>query len=213
MMGAALLLGFRWVLGLVFVRAGGMKIRAARSLEQSVASYGLVPAFLHRPVARSLPIFEVCLGAACLLGVLPTVAGWVASMLLLGFACGVAWNLARGRRFDCGCGRTHDRPISSGLAVRDLALAAIAGVVALGPSGALAVWRGSSALPHPPTAMSELIPIPMLVILMLGVVPLRSALPSVWTSPQRPRQPSDDSGVGLSIVHVNRGARKAAKVA
>jgi uncharacterized membrane protein YphA (DoxX/SURF4 family) len=212
-MTAALLLGFRWALGVVFVTTGAMKIRAAGSLEQTLASYGLVPEFLHRPVARSLPLLEVCLGTACILGVLSTLAGWVAFMLMVGFASGVGWNLARGRRFDCGCGTTHDTPISWRLVLRDLGLAAMAGAVALGPSGALAVWRGSSALPHHAPVISELIPIPMLVILILGVIRLLSTLPSVWRGQHRPPRPSDDSDVRLSIVQANRGAKRAAKVA
>ena len=213
MIAAELLLGFRWVLGLVFVTPGAIKIRTTRSFEQTVASYGLVPAFLHRPVARALPILEVCVGAACLLGVLPRLAGWVAFALLLGFASAVGWNLARGRRFGCGCGTTHDTPISSSVVLRDLVLAAIAAAVALGPSGLFAMWRGSDALPHHPPAISELLPIPMLVIVILGVIRLLSALPPTWRGSPRPRRASNDSGIQLPVEHVNGGAETAAKVA
>jgi uncharacterized membrane protein YphA (DoxX/SURF4 family) len=210
---AALLLGCRWVLGVIFVTAGAAKIGDARSLEQSIAAYGLVPEFLQGPVARSLPVLEICLGAALVLGVLPTLAGWVACLLLVAFASGVGWNLARGRRFDCGCGTTRDTPISVGLVLRDLALATIAAAVALGPSGALAVWRGSSALPNHAPPMSELIPIPMLAILILGVVRSLFTNPSVWHGPQRPRRLGDHSGDRLSIVQVHGGASTPAKVA
>jgi uncharacterized membrane protein YphA (DoxX/SURF4 family) len=205
------LIGLRWVLGVVFVTAGIRKLRAAQSLERSIASYGLIPTFLHRPTARSLPIVELSLGAACMLGVLPTFAGWMAFMLLLGFACATGWNVARGRRFDCGCGTAHDTPISWGLALRDFGLAAIAATVALGPSGSLAVWRGSSALPHPAQPIPDLIPVPMLVILAIGVTRLLSASPPIWKWPQQPTNPSEDPGARISIVQTNGKLRSSAK--
>ena len=70
-----------------------------------------------------------------MLGVLPALASWMAFVLLLGFAGAVGWNVAHGRRFDCGCGAAHDTAVRWGLALRDLGLAAIAATVALGPSG------------------------------------------------------------------------------
>jgi uncharacterized membrane protein YphA (DoxX/SURF4 family) len=209
-----LLLGFRWVLGVIFVAAGAMKIGAAQSFAQSIASYRLVPEFLHHPIARSLPILEICLGTACVLGVLPMVAGWVAFVLLLGFASGVGWNLMRGRRFDCGCGcgTMHATRISWGLVLRDLGLAAVAVAVAVGPSGALAVWRGSSAVPNHLPAMSDLISIPMTVTLLLAAGRLLSASRSVWTESPRPGHSSDDMRASLPIVQVNGPANRVAKV-
>jgi uncharacterized membrane protein YphA (DoxX/SURF4 family) len=179
-MAGELLLGLRWMLGVVFVTAGAMKVGASQSLQRSISFYGLVPDFLHRPVARSLPSLEICLGTAFILGILPTLAGGAASVLLLGFACGVAWNLLGGRRFECGCGRLGGTAITWGLVLRDLSLAAIAAAVAIGPSGSLAVLRGSSPLPSHPPASSELIPVPMTVILVLFVIRSLSARPSVW---------------------------------
>lgn len=170
MIAAELLLGFRWMLGAVFATAGARKIAAGRAFEQSLASYGVVPEFLHLPFARLLPIVEIVLGTAFMLGALPLVAGWSALVLLLGFACAVAWNLFRGKRFECGCGMVGDGAIRWSLVLRDLGLAAIAAAVALGPSGSLAVWRGSAALPVHTLATAELIPVPMIAILALAVI-------------------------------------------
>ena len=208
---ADVILGLRWVLGLVFVTAGVLKLRVGRSFAQSIASYAIVPPFLHGPIARSLPIVELCLGGACMLGVLPIVAGWTACLMLLAFAGAVGWNLARGHQFDCGCGMTPGTAISWGLAVRDLALAAIAATIALGPSGSLALWRGSSALPSHLLANSQLIPIPMIVILMLCVIRALAESRPLRTHPHRPERSSDQTCARLSIVHATTGARRTAQ--
>jgi predicted ribosomally synthesized peptide with SipW-like signal peptide len=198
-MAAELLLGLRWVLGIVFVTAGTAKVGAGRSLEGTIAEYRILPGILHRPVSTALPAFEVFLGGAFMLGVAPTIAGWTASGLLFGFGGAVAWNVARGRRFECGCGTTGQATIGSGLVLRDLILAAIAAAVAVGPSGSLALWSDSSTPPGQAMGTSELLPVPMIVILAVCAIRLLAANRPLWTAP-RPREHPPNSPVGQPLV-------------
>jgi len=77
------------------------------SLEQTVASYGLVPEFLHRPVARSLPILEVLSEPPACSGLCPRWPALSRSCCCSDSLLEWGWNLARGRRFDCGCGMDY----------------------------------------------------------------------------------------------------------
>ena len=211
MVVAELLLGFRWVLGAVFVTTGITKLRAGGLFEQSLASYRIFPGFSHRPLARALPIVEIGLGAACVLGIVPALAGWSSCVLLLAFACAVAWNLSRGRRFECGCGTIGDRAISWSLVLRDLGLAAIAAAVALGPSGSLALWRGSSALSAHPPVTAELVPVPMIAILLAAAMRTLALSRSVPTDHPRPAGSGGGRGAHLPLVRSSEPASGAVK--
>jgi uncharacterized membrane protein YphA (DoxX/SURF4 family) len=206
-----LLLGLRWVLAVVFLTGGAAKLGVDQSFEQTIAAYGLVPGFLRRPLARSLPALEISVGAACGLGILPALACWAAAVLLSGFACAVCWSLARGRRFDCGCGIVPTKAIGWDLVLCDLALAMIAAAVAVGPSGSLAVWRGSATLPSHPLPSSTLIPIPMTVILTTLLIRSLVAHRPSRTEPQLGNSLGAAANAELSVVHHDGGISKTAQ--
>lgn len=211
MAAAEFLLGMRWVLGVILATAGAMKLRALHSFEQRIGDYRLVPRFLHRPVARSLPTAEIAVGAALILGALPMLAGWFAFILLLAFASAVGWNLARGRQFECGCATIGDGSISGSLVLRDLGLAAIAAAIAVGPSGSLAVLRGSSGPATHALGTADLVPAPMLAILVLGVMRVLVASRSRPTSIRFPGRSGHDRRGHLALVQANdsdQGARQ-----
>jgi hypothetical protein len=120
---------------LVFARAGALKLRDWSSLAGVVENYDLLPAFMAPPVAAVLPIVEITLAVALAVSA-PFAALWpapwlaavpaAAAGLLLVFALAMAINLARGRsHIDCGCGDARGRqPLSAGLVIRNLAMAA-----------------------------------------------------------------------------------------
>jgi uncharacterized membrane protein YphA (DoxX/SURF4 family) len=111
--------------GLVFVGAGLAKLRNRRMFPGVVANYRLLPDALVGSVAMALPIAEVSIGAALIVGL--RLAAIPAGLLLLTFAAAMAINIGRGRsHIDCGCGRSELRqPLSRALVVRNLVLAAL----------------------------------------------------------------------------------------
>lgn len=111
--------------GLVFLTAGIAKLRNRRIFAGVVANYRLLPAGLVGPVAMALPLAEVLIGAALLVGV--AAAAIPASALLVAFAVAMTVNIGRGRaHIDCGCGRSELRqPLSRTLVLRNLVLAAL----------------------------------------------------------------------------------------
>jgi hypothetical protein len=92
----------------------------------ALADYRVLPERAVAPVARTLPIVEVALGAGILVPLTRTFALWGLAGLMLVYALAMGINLARGRNnIDCGCGgATH--PLSWALVARNAVLAAAA---------------------------------------------------------------------------------------
>jgi uncharacterized membrane protein YphA (DoxX/SURF4 family) len=101
--GPWLATGARLVLGGVFVVAGALKIPDPAAAVRAVRAYRLLPEPLVAPVAFGLPVIEIAVGLALLLGVFVRTAAIAAAVLLVVFlvAVGSAW--ARGLQIDCGC--------------------------------------------------------------------------------------------------------------
>lgn len=165
-------LAARWVLTLVFVVAGLSKLLADSRQDRRLAidNYGVLPQRMVWPAALALPWCEVTIGVLLAAGVAVSAVAALATVLLCAFAGAIGWQLRRGRRFDCGCGGV-ETPIGWPLVWRNLGLVALAIAAGLTPVG-LAVWPGwgvRTAL----TPASQLIPVPLLVVLAVMVGRLR----------------------------------------
>ena len=93
----------RLVLGGVFVVAGVLKIPDPAAAVRAVRAYQLLPESLVAPVAFGLPVLEIAVGLALLLGVFVRTAAIAAAVLLVVFLVGVGSAWARGLQIDCGC--------------------------------------------------------------------------------------------------------------
>lgn len=122
----------------ILAAGGSSKLAEPLAFAGVVANYRLLPTGLVAPFAFALPVVEVGTALGLLLpATRPAAAGLAAGLLLL-FAAAMAINLLRGRGdIDCGChaGPMRQR-IGWPLVVRNLALAAGIGAVALGGSAA-----------------------------------------------------------------------------
>ena len=136
----------RLVLGSVFVVAGALKIPDPAAAVRAVRAYRLLPEALVGPVAFGLPVLEIAVGLALLLGVFLRTVGIAAAVLLVVFlaAVGSAW--ARGLQIDCGCFGNGGRVAAGETAypsevLRDLALLVVALALAWRPTSRLALGR------------------------------------------------------------------------
>jgi uncharacterized membrane protein YphA (DoxX/SURF4 family) len=136
--------------GLVFLVAAIDKLRHRDLLPGVIANYRLLPAPLVGPVAWLLPVVELLVALALLVGNRPA-APLAGIALLLLFAAAMAINIGRGRRhIDCGCGHTGLRQhLGWRLVARNLVMAAALGLRLASPPGmagvdlALAVVAGT----------------------------------------------------------------------
>tara|TARA_R110000787_G_scaffold52534_6_gene123648 strand:- start:11865 stop:12395 length:531 start_codon:yes stop_codon:yes gene_type:complete len=111
-------------IGLILLLSGAEKLRHRSLLPGVIANYRLLPSTLVAPAALLLPVTELLIGCALVLGFtsLPVV---LAMALLALFALAMAINITRGRsHIDCGCGRSQLRhSIGWPLVARNLVLA------------------------------------------------------------------------------------------
>jgi peroxiredoxin len=127
-MSLALLIA-RLLLAAVFLVAGIAKLADLAGSRQALRDFG-VPARLADPFGVVLPLAELVVAMALLL---PATAWWGALgalALLLLFVGGIGYNLARGRQPECHCfGQLHSAPAGWPTLIRNLVLAAVAGIV------------------------------------------------------------------------------------
>src|SRR5205085_2967374 len=126
-----LLLLARLLLAAVFLVAGLAKLADLAGSQQALRDFG-VPARLANPFGVLLPLAELAVAVALLF---PATAWWGAVgalALLLLFVGGIGYNLAHGRQPDCHCfGQLHSAPAGWPTLIRNLVLAAVAGIVVI----------------------------------------------------------------------------------
>jgi len=116
------------VVGAVLAVAGGMKLAAGRAWLDEAAGLGVPVA-----VALPVPIVEIALGAALVVGLAMPWSAVAAIALLMAFSVLIARQLADGRHPPCACfGGWSHRPLDGTHLARNLGLVALA---------AVALWR------------------------------------------------------------------------
>jgi uncharacterized membrane protein YphA (DoxX/SURF4 family) len=95
----------RVVLAGIFIFAGYVKLRDPWQLfAASIASYEIFPMWLAEIAAKTMPWFEIAVGAGLLIGrrLLPVAA--IATTLLLIMFNALVWHaFLQGKEIDCGC--------------------------------------------------------------------------------------------------------------
>jgi uncharacterized membrane protein YphA (DoxX/SURF4 family) len=93
----------RWLLGGVWLYAGGVKLADPWASVAAVRAYELLPGSSAVWVGHALPVVEVAVGACLVLGLLTRVAAALSGFLLLAFVVGISSVWMRGIEIDCGC--------------------------------------------------------------------------------------------------------------
>jgi uncharacterized membrane protein YphA (DoxX/SURF4 family) len=134
----------------VLLWSGGAKVSEPRQAVMAVQAYEILPTSVGEFVGYALPLFELALGLALLLGVATRVSAVVAGALMTAFVVGVASAWARGLSIDCGCfggggavpeGEANYLPVL----LRDLSFAAMAAWLVVFPGSRWAWDRSGRA--------------------------------------------------------------------
>ena len=96
----------RWVIGAVFIYAGGVKLLDPRSFAVLIEAYGIVPEKLLMVVAVALPVLEVGAGLGLMFDIRGSLSA-VTGMLLL-FIGLLTYGIWMGLDVDCGCFGAED---------------------------------------------------------------------------------------------------------
>ena len=93
----------RLLTGGVWVVAGALKLPELDASVRAVRAYEILPEAMVPVVGTMLPILEVVIGLALILGVVTRFSAVVSTLLFLAFVIGIASVWARGIEIDCGC--------------------------------------------------------------------------------------------------------------
>lgn len=93
----------RLFLGGLFIYASLHKLADPVSFSRIIYGYKILPPWAINLAAIVLPGVELAAGALLLAGLMRRGAALAVTMSLLVFICAIAFNLARGLDFDCGC--------------------------------------------------------------------------------------------------------------
>lgn len=93
----------RLAVGGIWIWAGLLKLPDPAGSMEAVRAYELLPQSLVEPVGYLLPVLEVVLGLALVLGLMARGAALLSTALLVVFVVGIASAWARGLQIDCGC--------------------------------------------------------------------------------------------------------------
>ncbi len=117
----------RWVLGGVFIVAGGLKVGDPRAFLEAVGNYRLAPHALALTLALLLPWLEIACGLALITRRLMHGAlAWIIAMLCA-FMAAVAAVWIRGIDIECDCfGPLVARETYAGIMLQDAALLMLA---------------------------------------------------------------------------------------
>ena len=91
------------MIGAVWIAAGVLKLPDPAASVRAVRAYDLLPEPVVPTVGHILPVVEVAVGTALVLGLLTRAAALVSAVLFLMFIVGIASVWARGMSIDCGC--------------------------------------------------------------------------------------------------------------
>jgi uncharacterized membrane protein YphA (DoxX/SURF4 family)/thiol-disulfide isomerase/thioredoxin len=138
-----ILLAARVLLAVVFATAGIAKLLDRQGTRSALEGFG-VPSFALSPGSLLLPLAELATAFALVPQQSAQWGGLAALVLLLAFIGGIANAMTRGQAPDCHCfGQLHSEPAGRGTLGRNIALAALAGLVAVeGPGPDLPSWIG-----------------------------------------------------------------------
>ncbi len=93
----------RLVVGGVWIWAGSIKLPDPEASVTAVRAYQLLPPSLADGVGRVLPMLEVVVGAALVLGLLARFVGVLSALMQLAFIIGIVSVWTRGIAINCGC--------------------------------------------------------------------------------------------------------------
>ncbi|KRF17679.1 DoxX family protein [Nocardioides sp. Soil797] len=96
-------LGARLLVGVVWIVAGALKLPDPAASVRAVRAYDLLPESVVPVTGHVLPVVEIVIGLALVLGLMTRLMAVVSGLLFVAFIIGIASAWARGMQIECGC--------------------------------------------------------------------------------------------------------------
>lgn len=133
----------RLALGVIWIWAAVSKLGSPRTFVQAVRAYDVTPEWLSKAIGYGLPVLELCIGIALVLGIGVRLAAIVSGLLFVVFIIGLAQAAARGIQLECGCfgggGATSGGTQYTLDILRDIGLLILAALLVIWPMTRLSV--------------------------------------------------------------------------
>jgi uncharacterized membrane protein YphA (DoxX/SURF4 family)/peroxiredoxin len=141
--GVALLrIGF----GLVFIFSGGLKLAHLAAFSEALRSFGMIPESLIFLIGVLIPVTEIILGAALLVGFRTEIVSQIAVAILVLFTAAIAAKLSEGAEISCACfGPLSSEKISGATVWRNLILLCC-GVLVFAFAAKASFWKNLQRL-------------------------------------------------------------------
>lgn len=124
----------RIVIAAVFVFAAVPKLVNPRLFAEAIANYHLVPDSISSIAASVMPVMEMVIAIALVIGVKERGAAVASALMLLVFAVAMTTTIARGINLDCGCfGAAAEAQVSWFTVARNVLLMLVSIFIALRP--------------------------------------------------------------------------------
>jgi len=137
----------RWLLGSIFIYAGGTKLLEPEIFAVLIEAYGIVPELLLMPVAVGLPLLEMIAGIGILFDIRGSLALITGSLVL--FIVVLGYGIWMGLDIDCSCFGPEDPETE---AFHGLRTALFRDLAMMGGVLFLYVWRWYCSI-HPVRVM------------------------------------------------------------
>ncbi len=136
----------RFILGVVLLVAGALKVPNLPKSAMAVRAYEMLPIPIANFLGYTLPWIEIGLGLLLIVGVTVKISGALGALTMLAFIIAIAQAWARGLSIDCGCfggGGTIDPEDTKYLSeiIRDIGLMALGIFLYLYPKGRFAIEK------------------------------------------------------------------------
>ncbi len=136
----------RFILGVVLLVAGALKVPNLPKSAMAVRAYEMLPIPIANFLGYTLPWIEIGLGLLLIIGVTVKISGALGALTMLAFIIAIAQAWARGLSIDCGCfggGGTIDPEDTKYLSeiIRDIGLMALGIFLYLYPKGRFAIEK------------------------------------------------------------------------
>lgn len=184
-------LTLRLLLAVLWLAAAAGKLRNLEQFAADVQEYRLLPPAVAAWWGRVLPILELALGLALLLGIAPRAAAVGTCALLLLFAGAMGLAILRRLRIRCHCfGELGRSPVTWAAVARNLLLAGGALLVALEPRQ---YWSAAALFASGGTAEPSLVSLLPVWCIAVGALMATHALVTAYSvfRVSRGRRPDD----------------------
>lgn len=167
----------RLTLAIYLLPSGVLKLRHQQEFTEGLRNYRLLPPRATRWFGAIIPLLEILLGAALVLGLMLPITSVVLALVLVVFILAMVINIQRGRKIECSCyGITSTKVIGRGAVTRSILLLSLDLLLLAFTFSLPQYWKPALNLQADLTILFAPYNLPLIIILTLFLLAFISLL-------------------------------------